>query len=166
MGRVRAGLKNLKPGLAHCEACNNGHDGAVRILLARNNVNPNAVDSEYGGIPLSLAAEHGHEAIVRTLLERNDINPDKADMWGQIPLLLAASNGCKEVVKMLQKWKDANPHPSDTEYRQAPPQLDAALLRERADMILKHTPSLQSIEFPSLEPPELSKHPFKRTRRF
>jgi len=37
----------------------NGHEGAMRILVARNDINPKIAD-KYGQTPLSFAVQNGH----------------------------------------------------------------------------------------------------------
>ena len=51
----------------------------MRILLERNDANPNIADTEHGQTPLSRAARNGHERVLRILLEQNDVNLDIAD---------------------------------------------------------------------------------------
>jgi len=88
-------------------AAQNGHEGVVKILLERNDVNPDA--RRFGHTPLSWAAENGHERVVKILLERNDVNPDTPGRFGQTPLSWAAQNGHEGVVKILLERNDVNP---------------------------------------------------------
>src|SRR5205807_47038 len=75
-------------------AANRGHEGVVKILLERADVNPDEADDKYGRTPLSWAAGNGREGVVKMLLERTDVNPDQADtQYGQTPLAWAAGNG-------------------------------------------------------------------------
>ena len=91
-------------------AARKGHERVVKVLLERNDVNPNTPENEYGQTPLSQAAKNGHEGVVRILLERNDVNPDTADTkYGQTPLSQAAENGYQEVVRTLLERNDVNP---------------------------------------------------------
>ena len=62
------------------------------MLLERDDVNPDHVDTHFGGqTPLSWAAEGGHLGVVRMLLGREEVNPDQADpYYGGTPLLRAA----------------------------------------------------------------------------
>lgn len=48
-------------------AAGNGYDAVVRLLLAKDGVDPDLKDSQYNQTPLSWAAERGHEAVVRLL---------------------------------------------------------------------------------------------------
>ena len=52
----------------------NGHRAVVKILLGRDDIDP---DKLGGGsqTPLLLAARNGHEGIVKMLLGRDDVNP-------------------------------------------------------------------------------------------
>ena len=59
----------------------NGHEEVVKILLERDDINPEK-PSESGHTPLCYAAEGGHEGVVELLLERDDVNPEKPGEWG------------------------------------------------------------------------------------
>jgi ankyrin repeat protein len=76
----------------------------VKLLLAKDGVNPNSKNGDYGQTPLSLAAEKGHEAVVKLLLAKDGVNPDSMDdhYHGRTPLSWAAGNGHMAVVKLLQ----------------------------------------------------------------
>jgi len=114
----------------------------VRILLERNDVNPNSQD-ERGRTPFSWAAGGWTEAYnddpdvegvsdqgeyirdaknrcgrtVEILLEQNDVNPDIADKNGRTPLSWAASHGNARVAKMLLGRNDVNPDTPDRRSR-------------------------------------------------
>lgn len=137
----------------------------MRVLLERNEVNPDKADKD-SQTPLLRAAENGHEGIVRMLLKRNDVNPDKSDKRNKTPLSLAAQNEHEGIVKILQERKDLNSDRFTAGYRQIPLQPDVALLPERTDLIPKHAPSLQSSELSSPKPSELPEPPYKRARKF
>ena len=51
----------------------------MRLLLERDDVNPNIADTQLRRTPLSLAAQKGHEAVVRILLKRSDVDPNLPD---------------------------------------------------------------------------------------
>ena len=89
-------------------AARNGHEGVVKILLGRGDVNPDKSDNK-SRTPLWWAASNGHEGVVKILLERDDVNPNKLDNYGQSPLLFPASNGHEGVVKILLAREDINP---------------------------------------------------------
>ena len=107
-------------------AAERGHKEDVKMLLEREEVNPNKADIKYGRTPLAWAAEKGHDGIVKMLLEREDVNPDQADTkYGWTPLSRAAENGHDGIVKMLLEREKVNPDQPDTEYRQTPLSLAA-----------------------------------------
>jgi len=55
----------------------NRHEGIVKMLLQRNDVNPGEAD-RCGQIPLLSAAWNGYVDVVRVL---NCLNPDRASTW-------------------------------------------------------------------------------------
>jgi len=94
-------------------AAGNGHEGVVKILLGREEVNPNKPDNG-GRTPLFFAAQNGREGVVKILLGRGDVNPDMADRFGQTPISYAAEYGHEGVVKILLERKEVNPDTLDT----------------------------------------------------
>jgi len=66
-------------------AARRGHEGVVRMLLERNDVNPDKAD-KWTRTPLARAAKNGNEGVVRMLLKENDVSPDTADKWSRRPL--------------------------------------------------------------------------------
>ena len=99
----------------------NGHEGVVKMLLEREEVNANWADTERGRTPLGWAAGNGYEGVVKMLLEREEVNPDLADTeYGRTPLSWAAQNGNEGVVKILLEREDVNPDHVDTEYGRTP----------------------------------------------
>jgi len=86
----------------------NGHGGVVKILLGRDDINPDQ-HGMYGRTPLWCASFYGHEETVKILLGRDDVTPDTPDGSNRTPLLCAAENGHREVVKLLLGQKDVNP---------------------------------------------------------
>ena len=92
-------------------AAEEGHEGIVKLLLERKDVNPNIPDTWRGQTPLSHAAANGHEGTVKLLLGRKDVNPDIPDTWdGRTPLSKAAGNSHEGVVKLLSGRGDVNPN--------------------------------------------------------
>ena len=71
-------------------AAESGHEGIVRLLLGRKEVDPNSRDDD-GQTPLRQAAMNGHEGIVKLLLDRKEVDLDSRH-WrnGETPLLWAA----------------------------------------------------------------------------
>ena len=81
-------------------AAERGHEGVVKILLGRADVNPDKADND-GHPPLSHAASGGHEGVVKVLLERGEVNPDRPNNYGRTPLHSATLGGHEGVVKVL-----------------------------------------------------------------
>ena len=90
-----------------------GHEGVVRELLERSDVNSGTPGTKYGSTPLLWGAENGHEGVVRILLERNDVNPNKPDKWCRTPLSWASRNGHEGIVRILLERSDVNPDKQD-----------------------------------------------------
>jgi len=75
-------------------AAGNGHKAVVKLLLAKDGVDPDCKDTEYGLTPLSWAAVNGHEAVVKLLLAKGCVDPDCKDpSYGLTPLSRAVVNG-------------------------------------------------------------------------
>ena len=55
------------------------HHDVVKMLLEREEVNPDSADTEYGRTPLSWAARRGHKRIVKMFLELEGISLDQPD---------------------------------------------------------------------------------------
>ena len=60
-------------------AAKNGHEEVVKILLDREDIDPNKPNEE-SQTPLFLAACNGHERVVRLLLGRDYVDPNKSRM--------------------------------------------------------------------------------------
>ena len=73
----------------------------MKLLLGREDFNPDTRDSRCGQTLLSWAAENGHEGIVKLLLEREDVNRNSSCNSDRTLLAWAASNGCEGVVTLL-----------------------------------------------------------------
>ncbi|KAH7370656.1 hypothetical protein BKA65DRAFT_418335 [Rhexocercosporidium sp. MPI-PUGE-AT-0058] len=65
----------------------NGYDPAVKLLLAKDGIDPDLQDSQYSRTPLSWAVEGGHEAVAKLLLETGKVDVDAKDSIGRTPLL-------------------------------------------------------------------------------
>jgi len=147
------------------------HEEVVRILLGRNDVNPDRADKR-GRTPLSWAAEYGHEESVRILLERDDVNPHSVDKCGRTPLSWAGKNGHEKIVEMLPQQNNAHPDTAD-ESGQTPFPLPTGNDRGRDanEQAESHDLSISELEeelfgpFVS-DPSPLPEPPTKKTRRF
>ncbi|PWW73261.1 ankyrin, partial [Tuber magnatum] len=89
-----------------------GHEGVVKLLLERRDIDPNTADSS-GRTPLPWAAERGHGGIVKLILDRDDVNPDIPDLGGNTPLELSLSRGHTRTVELLSKPQPPLPAPVD-----------------------------------------------------
>ena len=91
-------------------AAERGHEGVVKILLGRGDINPDQADTDWGKSPLIWAADSGHEGIVKMLLERDGVNPNATeDGFYGTALSWAAEGSHVEVVKILLEREDVNP---------------------------------------------------------
>lgn len=77
-----------------------GHEGTVKILICRPDVDVNS-RTNVRQTPLHLAASMKHKAIVKLLLEASKIYPDPRDSYDRTPLYQAAGSGQDVVVKLL-----------------------------------------------------------------
>ncbi|KAF5576103.1 ankyrin repeat [Fusarium pseudoanthophilum] len=91
-------------------AARHGHQEVVKLLVARDDVDPNSNDRLYRGTPISWAARNGHAAVVKVLLEKEGVLADHADTRKRTPLSFAAENGHAEVVKLLLSRHDVDPN--------------------------------------------------------
>ena len=66
-----------------------GHEAVVKLLLAKDGIDPDLKDIQSSRTPLSWAAGGGHEAVVQLLLAIGKVDVDSKDEDGQTPLLLA-----------------------------------------------------------------------------
>ena len=102
-------------------AIRGGQAETVKVLLEREDINPNTADTQDGRTSLTLAAENGHEGLVKMLLGRQDIDPNMADTkYGRTPLAWAVRRGHEKVVKILLEREDVNADRADTQCGRAP----------------------------------------------
>jgi hypothetical protein len=95
-------------------AAANGREAVVKLLLAKEGVDPDSKDGWDGQTPLSWAAKNGHEAVVKLLLAKEGVDPDSKDgRYGQTPLSWAAKNGHEAVVKLLLAKEGVDPDSKD-----------------------------------------------------
>ena len=90
-------------------AARNGHEGVVKILLGRGDVDADKPNNS-GRTPLSCAASRGHEGVVKILLGRHDVDPNGPKLSGETPLSWAALEGHEGVVKILLGRGDVDPN--------------------------------------------------------
>ncbi|XP_014555772.1 hypothetical protein COCVIDRAFT_64178, partial [Bipolaris victoriae FI3] len=90
-------------------AAKNGHDAVVRLLLAKDDVDPDMKDSQSNRTPLSWAAEKGHEAIFQLLLDTGNVEIDSKDAFRRTPLSWAAEGGHETIVQLLLSKDDVDP---------------------------------------------------------
>ena len=94
-----------------------GHEGVVRILLERGDVNPDLEDQKWSRTPIVWAASEGHIGVVKVFLEREFANPGQTSpVYGQTALYFAARYGHEGIVKMLLEREDVNPNQVHTRY--------------------------------------------------
>jgi len=102
-------------------ATRRGKGEVVKVLLEREDIDPNVADIQDGRTPLTLAAENGHVGLVKILLERQDTNPNTVDTeYGRTPLSWAAWRGHEKVAKILLKREDIDPNTADTQDGRTP----------------------------------------------
>ncbi|CVK85104.1 related to ankyrin [Fusarium mangiferae] len=94
-----------------------GHEKVVKLLVARDDVDPNSTDGMYVETPLSWAAKNGHAGVVKFLLGNQGILADCVHKNRQTPLSFAAENGHLEVVRLLLSRHDVDPNSTDWELR-------------------------------------------------
>ena len=107
-------------------ATRRGQCEVVKVLLEREDIDPNRADTRYGRTPLTIAARNGHERLVKILLGREGTNPNMPDTrCGQTPLSWAAWRGHEEVVRVLLEREDINPNSPDPQDGRRPLSLAA-----------------------------------------
>ena len=89
-------------------AAQQGNEGVVKLLLARNDVNPDKPNNE-GKTPLWIACHNGHSGVVKLLLARSDVNINKLDNIYRTPFFIASDRGHEGVVKLLLARNDVTP---------------------------------------------------------
>ncbi|KAJ5994249.1 ankyrin [Penicillium sp. IBT 35674x] len=82
-----------------------GHDPIVKMLLDRDDIEPDLENLRYR-TPLSFAAEHGHLPVVDLLLRQNNVTPDSKDYYDRTPLSFAAEKGHVSIVELLLQQKN------------------------------------------------------------
>ena len=93
-------------------AVRNRHEGVVKLLLERDDVDPN-LPGISDLTPLGWAAAIGHEGVVKLLLERENVDPNRPGMDNRTPLGCAAMMGHEGVVKLLLRVETVDPNRAD-----------------------------------------------------
>ncbi len=113
IGLFAADLKDQDGRTPLMWAAHEGHEAAVKLLLGRQDVDVNMIDSNesLGGYPrtaLTCAVYYGHVGIVELLLEREDIDVNMRDNKDNrmTPLIWAAVGGYAATLKVLLSHKD------------------------------------------------------------
>jgi len=110
-----------------------GHEGVVKLLLEREDIDPNTADTFSERTPLSWAAENGHEGVVKLLLGRKDTNPNTTDtIYDRTPLSWAAESGHEGVVRLLLERGDVNLNIPDSTEKTA---IELAVYRGHAGVV-------------------------------
>ncbi|RBA12730.1 hypothetical protein FPRO05_04180 [Fusarium proliferatum] len=94
-----------------------GHEKVVKLLVARDDVDPNSTDGMYVETPLSWAAKNGHAGVVKFLLGNQGILADCVHKNRRTPLSFAAENGHLEVVRLLLSRHDVDHNSTDWKLR-------------------------------------------------
>jgi ankyrin repeat protein len=81
-------------------ACEGGHTGIIKLLLATGRVNINALDEDRRA-PLSYAAQGGHAEVVKLLLADPYIDLEARDHSGRTALSYAAEVGSRMATRLL-----------------------------------------------------------------
>jgi ankyrin repeat protein len=83
-----------------------GNEVMVKLLLSKDNVNPDSIDYS-AKRPLSWAARMGNEVVVKLVLSK-DVELNSKDCQRRTPLSYAARRGREAVVKLLLARDRAN----------------------------------------------------------
>ncbi|KAJ3454410.1 hypothetical protein MRS44_018304 [Fusarium solani] len=109
-------------------------EAVVKLLLAKDDVNPNSKDSS-GWSPLSWAAFLGNEVVVALMLTKDAIDVNSEDKYHRTPLWWAARNGHEMVVDLLLRNDGVDPDHKDSEGR-TPLSIAAACGRSKVVKLL------------------------------
>ena len=85
-----------------------GHEGAVRQLLKREDIDPNA---RYGSTtPLLRSTRNGEKRVVALLLQHDRIDPNAHNSHEMTPLMYASMSNDAEIVRLLLRHDKVNPN--------------------------------------------------------
>jgi hypothetical protein len=105
-------------------AAGNGYNALVKLMLAKDDFDPDLKESQSGLTPLSRASQEGHDAEVKLLLETGKVKVNSKDHYGRTPLWWAAEGGYEAVIKLLLKTGQVDVDSKD-HYGQTPLSLAA-----------------------------------------
>ena len=98
-----------------------GHEGVVKLLLERGDVDPDLADGRWNDTPLNWAVQLGHLGVVKVFFERENVNPNQENsVYSQTALYHAAAYGQKGIVKMMLEREDINPNQIPPGYSSTP----------------------------------------------
>ena len=113
-----------------------GHEGVVKMLLERGDVDPDLTEDQWGRTPLEWAIYTGQIGVVKVFLEREG-NPDQANsVYGPKALYMAAAYGQEGIVKMILEREDINPNQIPARYVRTPLSIATYNWRERVVKML------------------------------
>ena len=114
-----------------------GHEGVVKMLLERGDVNPDLADRRCNLRPLERAAVGGHMGVIKVFLERGGVDPDHSSpVYAAEALWYAAKYGREAIVKIILEREDLNPNQIPAGYHFTPLSTAAVLGREGVVKIL------------------------------
>ncbi|KAF5639783.1 ankyrin repeat [Fusarium tjaetaba] len=90
-----------------------GQEEVVKILLSRDDVDPNSEDKMSNMTSLCRAAKRGNTAIVKMLLAKQGISADHKGLLKRTLLSFAAQEGHLAVVRLLLSRLDVDPNSTD-----------------------------------------------------
>ena len=99
--------------IPHSGTSNREQEVIVKLLLARDDVNPNAVNEGFW-TPLHFAALYGREDMTRLLMAQSNIDLKSPDrLFGRTALYVAVQHGHESVVRLLLEKDDTQIHLRD-----------------------------------------------------
>jgi len=96
-----------------------GHVAVVRMLLEREDVDPDQPDTNGHMTPFLWAVEEGHEGVAMALLGRGGVNPNAVSVFGYTALQSAEFGGNVGMVKILLERKEVNPNQTLADCRES-----------------------------------------------
>ncbi|CAH0025863.1 unnamed protein product [Clonostachys rhizophaga] len=116
-------------------ASEHGHNDVVTILLEKEGIDINVMDTTHSRSPLSWAAGNGHSKVCQSLLNRDGIDPESRDSGGRTPLSWAAGNGQADVVRLLLRQSGVLPDSKATWWNKGRTPLLQALVNNHESVV-------------------------------